>query len=110
MNTYSFVLKGAGAFALGVACWAAAAACSSDNNNPAPMMTDDGGGSSSSGGGAGSSSSSGGGSTDDAACGSDAATCNSCTTSDTDPYNACSSFVTNCIPFDDTRVPAHPTL
>ena len=35
--------------------------------------------------------------------------CNTCTTQATDPFNACSSAVTNCIPFDNaTRVPGWP--
>ncbi len=36
--------------------------------------------------------------------------CNACTTPATDPYNACSSFTSGCIPFDAARVPTHPTL
>ena len=35
--------------------------------------------------------------------------CNTCTTAATDPLNACSSYVTGCIPFDNaTRVPGWP--
>lgn len=35
--------------------------------------------------------------------------CNTCTTQATDPFNACSSAVTNCIAFDNaTRVPGWP--
>lgn len=40
------------------------------------------------------------------ACKSDAATCNSCFTPAQDPLNACSAYAVNCIPFDNTRVPA----
>jgi hypothetical protein len=43
-------------------------------------------------------------------CTSDATTCNSCVTPTQDPYNACSTATTNCIPFDKTRVPSHPML
>ena len=34
--------------------------------------------------------------------------CNSCTTSPDDPYNACSSAVTNCVAFDPKRIPQGP--
>jgi len=44
----------------------------------------------------------------DAGCTSSMAHCNSCTTPATDPLNACSGAVTNCIPFDNTRVPGWP--
>jgi hypothetical protein len=43
-------------------------------------------------------------------CMSDAATCNSCVTPMQDPYNACSSYTANCIPFMASRVPTHPML
>jgi hypothetical protein len=43
-------------------------------------------------------------------CTSDAMICNSCVTPQQDPYNACSTATTNCIPFDKTRVPSHPML
>jgi hypothetical protein len=36
--------------------------------------------------------------------------CNPCATLATDPYNVCSAFVGNCIPFDPARVPVHPDL
>jgi hypothetical protein len=100
-------------------------ACSSDNSNPSPDAGTDGttgGSNSSSGSSSGSSNSSGSGSgsgrgssggssgAGDSGCASDAMNCNSCDTPDADPYNSCSSFVTGCIPFDDTRVPTHPTL
>ncbi len=39
-------------------------------------------------------------------CTSDASTCNSCFTIQQDPLNACSPATVNCIPFDNTRVPA----
>ena len=47
---------------------------------------------------------------DTGSCMSDAANCNSCVTPAQDPYNACSSATTNCVPFDPSRVPQHPTL
>ena len=34
--------------------------------------------------------------------------CNSCATAPVDPYNACSSAVTNCVPFDAKRIPQGP--
>jgi hypothetical protein len=34
--------------------------------------------------------------------------CNSCVTMAQDPLNACTGAVTNCQPFDDTRVPKGP--
>ena len=45
-------------------------------------------------------------------CGSDSATCNSCLTEAgaiADPYNACSPYTVNCVPFT-TTVPSHPAL
>lgn len=36
--------------------------------------------------------------------------CDSCATLATDPYNVCSAFLGNCIPFDAARVPVHPDL
>jgi hypothetical protein len=50
---------------------------------------------------------------DTGSCKSDAGTCNSCYSSAqaaADPYNACSQYTANCIKFDSTRVPSHPTL
>lgn len=42
-------------------------------------------------------------------CASDAATCNSCITPESDPYNACSSAAGGCVPFDnEARVPKGP--
>lgn len=34
--------------------------------------------------------------------------CNSCATAPVDPYNACGSAVTNCVPFDAKRIPQGP--
>jgi hypothetical protein len=42
--------------------------------------------------------------------GGDASACNSCATVSTNPYNTCSAFVTNCVPFNNAVVPAHPPL
>jgi hypothetical protein len=36
--------------------------------------------------------------------------CNACVSPSADPHNACSRFVTACVPFDGARVPAHPML
>jgi hypothetical protein len=44
----------------------------------------------------------------DAGCSSTMPHCNTCTTPATDPLNACSSYVGNCTPFDNTRVPGWP--
>jgi hypothetical protein len=91
------------------------------NTNPMPTMRDsgtdtttnhmDGGGppSDSSGGDTGSADTS---LPDTGSCKSDASTCNSCYTdaqAATDPYNACSTYTKNCVPFT-TTVPTHPTL
>jgi hypothetical protein len=133
MNTRKNLLTLAGLALVAVGGWATVTACSSDNVTPgggdASMETgSSSGGGSGSGSGSGSGGSSGssgagddgggssgageGGSSGGEAgnCMSDATTCSSCTTPATDPYNACSSFVTNCVPFDDTKVPTHPTL
>jgi hypothetical protein len=48
-----------------------------------------------------------GGAPDTGSCTSDAATCNSCVTPAQDPLHACSPATANCIPFDNTRVPAN---
>ena len=42
-------------------------------------------------------------------CTSDSSLCNSCSAPDADFHNACSSQVTNCVPFTGT-VPPHPTV
>jgi len=77
----------------------ALASCSSEDN-PAPTVTPPVPGAD-----AGSPSADGG----PSACTSTSATCNSCTTTVDDPYNACSSAVGGCVPFDnDTRVPRGP--
>jgi hypothetical protein len=50
---------------------------------------------------------------DTGSCKSDAGTCNSCyssTQAGQDPYNACTPYTKNCVKFDSTRVPSHPTL
>jgi hypothetical protein len=106
------------ALALALATSATFVACSSDdsNANPGPMpldatpgndtgnvdsSTDTGGGNGDSGTDA----------TNDAPdappCTTDAATCNSCVTPQQDPLHACSPATANCIPFDNTRVPAN---
>jgi hypothetical protein len=36
--------------------------------------------------------------------------CPSCGTIVSNPYNACSAFVTGCVPFDNALVPSHPAL
>jgi hypothetical protein len=78
------------------------ASCSSDDN-PAPSLTPplaDAGGGTSGSSGTGPA---------DSGCASDASTCNSCVAPETDPYNACSSAVGGCIPFDNAaRVPKDP--
>lgn len=40
------------------------------------------------------------------ACVSDAANCNSCYTPAQNPLNGCSAAAANCMPFDNTRIPA----
>jgi hypothetical protein len=44
----------------------------------------------------------------DSACQPTSPKCNSCVTDDQDPYNACSSAVTDCVPFDNGRIPQGP--
>lgn len=41
----------------------------------------------------------------EAGCAEGGGTCNACAAPETDPYNACSTAVGGCVPFDDTRVP-----
>jgi hypothetical protein len=130
MNARKNLLKLSGVALVALSGWAAVVACTGDNgSNPSPDAGTGGSGSSSGTGGSGSTSGAGAsgstsgtggsgstsgtggsgsssGSASDAGC-SDASNCNSCTAPDADPYNACSSQVTNCIPFDDKRVPAH---
>jgi len=50
---------------------------------------------------------------DTGSCKSDSSTCNTCYTdaqAASDPLNACSAYTKNCVTFDPTRVPTHPTL
>jgi hypothetical protein len=50
---------------------------------------------------------------DTGSCKSDSSACNSCYTdaqAASDPLNACSEYAKNCVSFDPTRVPTHPTL
>jgi hypothetical protein len=91
------------------------------NNNPTPTLRDSGTDSTTNhtdGGNAQSDSSggdTGGGETslpDTGSCKSTSSSCNSCYTdaqAATDPYNACSTYTKNCVPFT-TTVPTHPTL
>lgn len=119
--------------ALAVACSSGSNPAPATNESPDGTASSSGGSSggtsggsssgasaSSSGGSSGGSSSGGsssdagdGGVTDAAPCtndGGDAALCHSCATLTSDPYNTCSSFVTNCVPFNNSVVPQHPSL
>jgi hypothetical protein len=125
MNARRNLLRLAGVALVALSGWAAVVACTGDNSsNPSPDAGTGGSGSSSGTGGSGSSSGTGGsgsssgtggsgsssGTAGDAGCFDASSKCNSCTTPDADPYNACSSQVTNCIPFDDMRVPVHMSV
>lgn len=44
----------------------------------------------------------------EAGCASNRLQCNTCTTGELDPYNACTDAVTNCVPFDPRRIPEGP--
>ena len=113
MNTNRLLVTLA-SLALAVAGSTAVVACSSDDNaNPAPAPLDASSSTDSSadtgpdtGGGNGDSSTDGG-APDATPCTSDATTCNSCVTPQQDPLHACSPATANCIPFDNTRVPAN---
>jgi hypothetical protein len=98
-------------------------ACSSDdsNNTPGPSSHDSGATDSTTSSGGDSSGSGSGSDTgamdsntiDVGSCVSDASTCNSCYNAmqaQQDPYNACSPYTANCIPFDKSRVPMHPMV
>ena len=87
--------------AFGVAIAAAFAACD-DGTNLAPARVD--GAAPDTGVADGASGNDGG----NDGCVSDKAQCNSCATGVTDPYNACSSAVTNCVRFDPQRIPQGP--
>jgi hypothetical protein len=104
---------------------ALAAACSGDDNGSNPQPTTDGGampdgttsgGDSSTGtdsSQAAESSADDAPSLDTGSCKSDASTCNTCYTAAqaaADPYNACSHYTANCVSFDPTRVPNHPSI
>jgi hypothetical protein len=134
MNARRNLLRLAGVALVALSGWAAVVACTGDNSsNPSPDAGTGGSGISSGTGGSGSSSGTGGsgsssgtggsgsssgtggsgsssGTAGDAGCFDASSKCNSCTTPDADPYNACSSQVTNCIPFDDMRVPVHMSV
>jgi hypothetical protein len=102
---------------IALASSAAFVACSSDdsNANPGPTPLDGSSGTDTGGGNVDSGSDTGGGNgdsstdapTDAPPCTTDAATCNSCVTPQQDPLHACSPATANCIPFDNTRVPAN---
>jgi hypothetical protein len=92
-----------------------------DNANPMPTVKDSGTDSTTNHGDSGGQKESGSTDTggidtslpDTGGCKSDSGACNSCYTdaqAAADPYNACSSYTKNCISFDPTRVPTHPTL
>ncbi len=112
-------LVGLSSLALVFASTATFVACSSDdsNANPAPAPLDastgndtgvDSGPTADTGGGNGDSSADASVDAPDATpCTTDAATCNSCVTPQQDPLHACSPATANCIPFDNTRVPAN---
>jgi hypothetical protein len=114
MNTNKLVLA-LSSFAIVFASSATFVACSSDDNsNPGPTpldaSTDTSVGSDTGPGTDGSTqsdSSTDGGTPDTGTCTSDAATCNSCVTQAQDPLHACSPATANCVPFDNTRVPAN---
>jgi hypothetical protein len=115
MKTKSFFV-GLSSLALVFSTAATFVACSSDDNaNPSPTPLDASGGNDTgvdSGpradtGGGDSSSDAPNDAPDAAPCASDAATCNSCVTPQQDPLHACSPATANCIPFDNTRVPAN---
>lgn len=91
MRSVLFVVLGMTCAGLG-----ALAACSSDNN-PTPTITStpDSGSPPPPDGGTGTI----------PGCASDAATCNSCVSAESDPYNACSPLTGGCVPFDNGRVP-----
>lgn len=104
MNVHQRSRAGLGfAAAALVAAFAAMVSCSDDPNlSPtadAAATVPDGGGDGSTDGGP---------DTGNDGCVSDQPRCNSCATAPVDPYNACSSAVTNCVPFDAKRVPRGP--
>jgi hypothetical protein len=118
MNTKT-LLVGFSSLALVFASTATFVACSSDDNaNPSPTPLDasvgtDTGvdsapGADTGGGNADSGADAPNDAPDATPCTSDAATCNSCVTQQSDPLHACSPATANCIPFDNaTRVPAN---
>jgi hypothetical protein len=140
-SNHLVIKLGVTVFAVGVGALVFACSSSSTTNPAPPgddaSSPEDGGasssGGSSSGGSSGGASSSGGssssgsssGATNDASTdaapdtgtapcvndGGASATCLSCATVATDPYNTCSQYFTvGCIPFDNSVVPAHPSL
>jgi len=130
MNTRKIVLNLGAVSLLALGASLGAAACSGDSssNNPTPTQTDSGmgtdstmmmGDDSSTGDSAATTDSSmttDSGTVQDTSlpdvgnCMSDASNCNSCYTPSQDPLNACSPYTANCVSFDKTRVPSHPTL
>lgn len=125
MKTYKLALRFLSIAAIAAVASSVAVACSGDDNNgnPSPTadsgsgndgtMTEDSSNGTDSSNGSDTSTASDGPSLDTGSCKSDAGTCNSCysaTQAAADPYNACSQYTANCIKFDSTRVPSHPTL
>jgi hypothetical protein len=89
MKAHNVMWKRLLASMLAALALSALSACGSSNNNNADA-------------GVGIDGSSG---NDAGGCQSTMANCNSCVTPAQDPLNACTSAVTNCLPFDETRVP-----
>jgi hypothetical protein len=115
MNARKVSLRAA-IFGAIVACGAVAAyGCSSNNNNngPGPTQHDSGTDGTTSSSGSTSDGSTDAPTIDTGSCVTDASGCNSCYNAQQaaqDPLNACAPSTVNCIPFDNTKVPAHPTL
>jgi hypothetical protein len=123
MNAHKLTLKLTGlAIAATTASVLAFFGCGGTNNgNPMPTQRDSGTDSTTSHADGGGHMDGGGGDTggmdtslpDTGSCKSDSSACNSCYTdaqASTDPLNACSEYAKNCVSFDKTRVPSHPTL
>jgi hypothetical protein len=119
MNTHKILFRLAAVVGMAMAssALALAIACSGDDNhgNPAPTQRDSGGPDSTmptgDDGGNPPQQDAGTDATPipDASC-SDSSKCNSCTTQANDPLNSCSPYTANCIPFDPSRVPTHPSV
>jgi hypothetical protein len=109
MNTSKLTLRLAAAAAVALLTSVGFVACGGDDSTAGPTIDVDSG-THDTGSTQDTGNSTDGNNNDVGNCVSDASNCNSCVTPQQDRYNACSQYAVNCIPFDNSTVPQHPSL